>query len=267
MRLLRKILRPLVPKSLIPQFFRTWVWLITVYEWLTKHDSDPYLPPARLRFKVSGSPYKRQYLEIGREVCDNISTVLTGVGRNLHDFRSIYDFGCGCGRTLRWLKDIVSDCRLFGSDVDAEAVGWCQKHLDFAECRINTALPPTDYPNNSFDLVIAISVATHLSEEYNQRWLEELKRVLRTGGIALISVHGLPAAQDKLSPTDLEHLKKEGVFFCSDSFWKLYFPDFYQTCFHTPDYIRENWSRYFEVIGHVEKGINNWQDLVILSNS
>ena len=44
-------------------------------------------------------------------------------------------------------------------------------------------------------------------------------------------------------------------------------PDFYQSAYHTKDYIRREWSSYFNIINHIERGINTHQDAVILQKT
>jgi hypothetical protein len=41
-------------------------------------------------------------------------------------------------------------------------------------------------------------------------------------------------------------------------------PDFYQSAFHTKDYIYQQWSAYFDIVRYEERGINNHQDAVLL---
>jgi len=51
--------------------------------------------------------------------------------------------------------------------------------------------PPLPFPDNSFDLIYAVSVFTHLSEEHQRTWLPELRRVLRPGGrLLLVDIGG-----------------------------------------------------------------------------
>ncbi len=103
----------------------------------------------------------------------------------------ILDFGCGCGRVLRFWKDLkCGGGGLYGTDCNPGLIGWCAENLDFAEVTVNDPSPPTRYQDGFFDLVYAISVFTHLSEEMQGRWLKELMRITAPGGHIIITVHG-----------------------------------------------------------------------------
>jgi SAM-dependent methyltransferase len=99
----------------------------------------------------------------------------------------VLDFGCGWGRVTRFFLRDVKPENLVGIDVDEQALlaaretnRWCS----FAPCAV---LPPTDLDDASFDLVYAWSVFSHLSEEAHLQWLEEFERILRPGGVLLVS--------------------------------------------------------------------------------
>jgi SAM-dependent methyltransferase len=72
----------------------------------------------------------------------------------------------------------------------AAAIAWCCRNLPFAEFRVNGLRPPLPYAVEQFALVYALSVFTHLPEELQRPWFEELARVLVPGGHLLVSVHG-----------------------------------------------------------------------------
>jgi hypothetical protein len=62
-------------------------------------------------------------------------------------------------------------------------------------------------------------------------------------------------------------LERDGFIFISGAKGRLKldgFPDFYQTACHTKEYVKKQWSEYFEVLDYVERGINNHQDAVVL---
>ena len=53
-----------------------------------------------------------------------------------------------------------------------------------------TALLHSRYGDETFDLIYAISVFTHLTEELGRAWIAELRRLLRPGGLLMFTVHG-----------------------------------------------------------------------------
>src|SRR6185437_10459243 len=54
---------------------------------------------------------------------------------------------------------------------------------------------PLPFAEASFDLIITVSVLTHVDEPTQDRLLEELRRVARPGGTVLITTHGARALQ------------------------------------------------------------------------
>ncbi len=106
----------------------------------------------------------------------------------LESLRSLLDFGCGCGRVVRWWGDLPGE--VHGTDFHPGLVGWCNNNLPFGSYSVNEPEPPLAYADDSFDLVYALSVLTHLPVETQERWLEELARVSREW--VLVSVHGNP---------------------------------------------------------------------------
>lgn len=162
------------------------------YEWVrslrglggSAEDGVP-LPPARMRLMVAGVPQADWFLAGGRAAADSIRET---VPEPLESMAAILDFGCGCGRVARWWRELPAD--VHGSDFNPALVNWCREHLPFGTFVVNGAEPPTAYADDSFDLVYALSVLTHLPVDTQERWLDELARVARRW--VLVSVHGLP---------------------------------------------------------------------------
>jgi SAM-dependent methyltransferase len=77
-----------------------------------------------------------------------------------------------------------------GSDRDERALEWCRLNLPFARFEQNGLAPPLAYDDGAFELVYALSVFTHLAEELQRLWLIELDRVLRPGGLFILTTHG-----------------------------------------------------------------------------
>jgi SAM-dependent methyltransferase len=148
------------------------------------------LPPARLRAQVGPQHADADFFRSsGRAQAEIIRTLLHEHERALEDFDAILDWGCGCGRVLRYWQDLART-RVAGCDINAEMVAWCAEHLPFTEADVNGLSPPLPYADSTFDLVYAFSVMTHLNEELQHVWMRECRRVLKPSGYFLFSTLG-----------------------------------------------------------------------------
>jgi trans-aconitate methyltransferase len=244
---------------------RPFAWLMQKNRWLYRRLLFQYidakdranvkselLPPAELRYRVSGAPDAESFVKIGAACAADIQVSLAKVGHQLNSFKRILDFGCGCGRTLRHLVNHLPAAEISGTDIDREAIAWCNEYLDFASFKVASGDPPTDYAPGSFDLIYAISVFTHLDEDYQFRWLAELRRIAQPGAVVLLTV-------------DSGRVGEKGFVF-EKSYEKGLFPSWYQNAYHSKDYVLDNFSSYFDVLGYFPKSMNNHQDVVVLRN-
>ena len=116
------------------------------------------LPPRRLMVRVAGTADGDWFLRSGKAAYD---TIVSHVPVGESD--AVLDFGCGCGRVLRYWRDHSGP--VTGSDRDDAAVGWCARNLPFSRVERNNLAPPLPFADSTFDLVYALSVFTHLTEE------------------------------------------------------------------------------------------------------
>jgi SAM-dependent methyltransferase len=149
------------------------------------------LPPPEFVAATQGGDDARAY---ARSIVPSIWTlerVLEEAGIDPDDVADVLDFGCGTGRLLLswWLQDRERTLR--GCDLNGALIEWGRAHLPAGiEVRATALDPPLPYPGSSFDLVQAVSVFTHLSWERQERWVAELSRILRPGGVLLATLHG-----------------------------------------------------------------------------
>jgi SAM-dependent methyltransferase len=253
-------------------FFRLWKQL----KWLPK-DREFYatsrmenpqpLPHAALRWKVSKNCDIESFHQFGRISRQDIERALQTVNQDIHNFRSILEFGSGCCRTIRWMADLAETAHLYGTDIDKEAVRWSRRNIKFADFLANDPLPPLSYPDEHFDFIYSISVFTHLDEHYQDQWLGELKRVAQKGAILLTTVHGESTWPLGIEPHIRPHkllYDEKGFVFKPSLQWKGVFPDFYHTAIHREDYVFEHWGRYIEVLEYIKQGMASHQDIVVL---
>jgi SAM-dependent methyltransferase len=179
----RRLLRLLQRLGLVGPAFRSYEGLIALrHRRVSPPDGLP-LPPRRLMVRVAMTADAEWFLRSGRAGYDAIAAHVA-----LDEVQSVLDFGCGCGRVTRYFNDFAGD--VAGSDVSAPAIAWCRDNLPFARFEENGLAPPLAFDDESFDLVYALSVFTHLTADLQLAWRDELRRVLRPGGRLLITTHG-----------------------------------------------------------------------------
>ena len=222
---------------------------------------NPELPPALLRYRVGESTDPSRFLAIGEHIAQDIQAALLRAGRPLAGIASILDFGCGCGRTLRWLIPQFPNARFCGADVDSDAIAWCQAHLPAAEWHVNSPLPPLPFPSQTFDLVCAISVFTHLPASLQNLWLPELARILRPGGVLLATLHGERVASH-LNPAAGRRLRSEGFLFQRSAKLRGILPEWYHTAFHTREYACSQVGAHLRVLVYIPGGMGD-QDVIV----
>jgi ubiquinone/menaquinone biosynthesis C-methylase UbiE len=175
-------------------------------------DSYPW-PPAHLVNLVIGTKELAWYQLGGAFMQQAIATLLRRNGLAFERFGSILDFGCGCGRILRWWAGLNNNSEMWGVDYNPDLIKWCQKELStFAKFKVNHSDPPLDFEDEKFEFIYSYSVLTHLSLERQRPWLIELARILKPGGYLLLTVHGKRTAwRSGFSDRQLRQLDEQGV--------------------------------------------------------
>jgi SAM-dependent methyltransferase len=165
--------------------------------------------------------------------------------------KRVLDFGCGPGRTLRHFLPEAEIAEVWGADIDAESIERLRSEhsppLHLLRCGYE---PPLGLEYGSFDLIWAISVFTHLTDN-SIPWLLELHRLLKPDGLLIATymgrwhseiLTGAPWQEDRVGMTVLQHNKGReagGPMVMMSDWW-----------------ISEHWGRAFEILG-VEPQIHN----------
>jgi SAM-dependent methyltransferase len=251
----RRLLRLLARAGLLGPAFRTYERVVSLRPGRTAPpDHGPPLPPRRLMVRVAGTADPEWFLRSGRAAYDAITAHVALAGSE-----SILDFGCGCGRVTRYWADF--DGSVAGSDVSRKAIDWCRENLGFASFLHNGLEPGLDADDDAFDLVYALSVFTHLTEDLQLAWRDELHRVLRPGGRLLLSTHGR-SYLSRLDANERERFERgelvvrwadmPGTNLCS--------------AYHPERYLRGTFARGFTFVELEPEGArgNPTQDLVLL---
>ena len=231
----------------------------------------PLPPPKQLQTRVVGK-YDQHFINDGMSFYPVLNRLLRPVGKELKDFHSILDFGCGCGRAIRGLSTLLPNSKIYGTDIDGEAIAWLKgNYSKFAEFSVAPHTPPTIYDDRMFDFIFGVSVMTHLPEDMQFQWLEELSRITKPGGYVMLSTHG-EGIYRPLGKEVNDIMDAKGFFYYQLGGFNygesISLPDFYQTTFHSHDYIRREWKKYFDIIdiqaAGRDQGLDERQDSVLL---
>src|SRR6266542_766936 len=208
--------------------------------------------PADLILHVNGTPDVEHFLRGGMEVATMLQLAAKQFGGKLIEQSGrVLDFGCGCGRILRFLdreQAETSGTRIHGCDTDSRVIAYAKKAHPWVDLDVTPTMPPLPYAANFFDLIYAFSVFSHLREDVEALWLAELARIGRSGCLYLLTVHGDWFIESTM-PERRQEMEDAGGFYLAET-GELYssFPDYYHQSYHTSDYLRREWSAHFEIL-------------------
>ena len=224
------------------------------------------IPPPRLRARVGASSSRTEFLEIGRRCAEDLLSAYRAAGRPADGDGRWLDFGSGCGRVARHLfgRSPISDYR--GVDVDRAQIAWAGRHLPGRFSTIAPA-PPMAFAGESFDVVFTISVFTHLDEAEQIAWLEELRRLLRPGGLLIATTHAPRIAVEArgaatVGAGELDALERTGFLFRPSVG-----PFNEQAAFHSREYLSREWGGRYGFVAFHPAALGGFQDISLWEKS
>jgi SAM-dependent methyltransferase len=119
---------------------------------------------------------------------DLLGTAMLDAGVELADSNRVLDFGCSSGRHLRVLRAWRPGVRWMGCDPNARAIEWASANLEGIEFFVSPLEPPLELGPGSLDAVMAVSVWSHFGAGAALRWLEEMARLVRPGGVLAFTI-------------------------------------------------------------------------------
>jgi SAM-dependent methyltransferase len=224
------------------------------------------MPPADIRYRIVSQPLgEYDYLRVGLEARQSIEEALAVAGTSVDDLGAVLDWGVGCSRIMRQWAPLFGTISFTGTDIDQGMIDWDVANVPGPRFAVNGAEPPLPCGDEEFDLAYGASVFTHLDEAMQQRWLAELARVLKPGGVLLLSTHGQSVFElnrHTFSDTEVAAFRDHGFVYIRNIVDGV-LPEWYQTSFQTSDHVRRTFGEHFDVIDHVAKGMTGFQDLAI----
>jgi 2-polyprenyl-3-methyl-5-hydroxy-6-metoxy-1,4-benzoquinol methylase len=148
------------------------------------------IPPDQNIHRVSGPGANRySYLNGGKSDFERFRMLIAEkAGRKTLAGLDVLDWGIGCGRLARHFLEAGS--KVTGIDIDADNINWCKRNLGAGTYVPVNLMPPTPLEASGFDVIISSSVLSHLTEPVMRSWLNEISRLLRPDGVALLSFNG-----------------------------------------------------------------------------
>jgi len=159
---------------------------------------------------------------------------------------------------IRWLANHVPTCEIWGLDVSARHIVWCQENMSppfyFATVTTASHLP---FEDNYFDLVYCGSVFTHI-DDLSDAWLLEVKRIIRKGGRAYINVHDNNTLDFVLNRKVQWAEETRNYLLSQDKKLNFIQSNYYKFCidpgtpntnvFYDIDYLRQHWGRILQIV-------------------
>ncbi len=128
------------------------------------------------------------------ETADMVLGALERAGGELPSGDRVLDFGCSSGRITRVMGAARPDVSWMGCDPNEPAVRWAAGNLPPAEFFVSRPDPPLPLEDGRLDMAYAISIWSHFDAPAGLGWLAEMHRVLRPGGLLVMTTAGLRTA-------------------------------------------------------------------------
>jgi SAM-dependent methyltransferase len=196
----------------------------------------------------------------------------------LPEFSDVLDFGVGVGRLARLFKGFRGTYT--GVDVDAHNIAWVNRALSHVKAILTQPRKALPLPDAAYDLIISVSVFSHMNEADHLFYLSELARVAKPGATLLLSTHGERALTRGVSDESVFNVlqvSRQRVLNAHAAFdrrgfqfirqWRGHLNNLfyaYGITFISASYIRDVWSRYFDVVDIRSGAIHDFQDIVVL---
>ncbi|WP_018409737.1 class I SAM-dependent methyltransferase [Methylocystis rosea] len=259
------------------------VLIDSVYEPNINGVAMPRFPHARTQEGWVGSSDEHALRE-GFNFYKYVKGYAEALGNPLHAGTQLLDFGCGWGRYMRLFWNDVAETGLHGVDIDSEILSLCRMLGVPGTYKLIEPRGALPFPDNSFDVVIAYSVFSHLPEPIATHWMSELSRVSRSGCVLAYTaeprrflqfISEIPerpesewhAALSRFKPKVSELLREfDAGRFCympTSGGGDYMTADVYGDAAIPESFIKSQWEKYFRLWAYIDDPNQFWQALVI----
>ena len=144
------------------------------------------IPPAELLATIGGGDALKYRLG-GRTLFRRFEAALkAATGQGFEAARSVIDWGCGPGRLAMHVIDQLGPESVTGFDIVETSIAFADG-LHPGRFKVCGTEPPLPFDSGAADVLYGFSVFTHIPRALLPAWMAEVARVLRPGGIALVT--------------------------------------------------------------------------------
>lgn len=152
---------------------------------------DYIFPPMWLAYDAYNNVDLKRICSEGKDQASRIVDQINTFTASQDNPLNVLEWGCGPGRVIQHLPRLLGErACLFATDYNPKTVDWCKSSIPGVSFAENGLAPPLRFESSTMDAVYSISVFTHLSEAKHFAWIKELERVLKPGGVLLVTMHG-----------------------------------------------------------------------------
>ncbi len=170
----------------------------------------------------------------------------------------ILDFGCGWGRIIRFFIKDLQPANLWGCDPVPEMITLCKAQNKWANFELINPDPPTSFQDNTFDMIYSFSVFSHLSEDFHFGVLEEIKRILKPGGIYMTTTRNKNFISECKAFTD--PAKSMSLYdlgsYCHHNYNDERWPYWGESAI-SKQYVLDHWTQNFTLLDYIDDRLQN----------
>jgi 2-polyprenyl-3-methyl-5-hydroxy-6-metoxy-1,4-benzoquinol methylase len=185
----------------------------------------------------------------------------------------VLDFGVGWGRYMRFFYRDVALNNLYGVDPWHLAIDLCKETNVHGQLLQIGLRPPMVLADETFDLVFAYSVFSHLSPDVGSSWVEELARCLKPGGMLVVTTQGrtfidyCASLRDKPSESlwhqalqksfsDVEKMYSDydagNILYAANGGGEGLPPDVYGDAIVPKQHVEKHWTKHLELVNFID---------------
>jgi 2-polyprenyl-3-methyl-5-hydroxy-6-metoxy-1,4-benzoquinol methylase len=216
---------------------------------------------SKFRYYRAASMYYRR----GERNVSEVEKLLVHLGSPLRESDSVLEFACGYGRLTRHLIRRISPSKLTVSDIDQTAVDFVRRSFGVGGFYASRE-PEKLIHDRRYDLIIVVSLFSHLPVKRWPGWLRRLEQMLKPQGLLVFSTlpwdtGGAPVPDEQKEAFELGFLYSEQ----NETRGRLGGEE-YGTAFVTKDFVTKAVSDNLTagLVNHWPRALNGVQDVYVI---